>query len=563
MKKVTDMTYPTAATASLLCLLFTLTALPSVTARASQAELLQQLEMMEQMDELDRQEFNQLLQQADQCAEQLDFVCARQRMNDASPLMLDPDMEQRYQASQSYYQTMQGYAAGLIQDSIDYRPLAQFKEICPDPFADYSRYEAEGNDFHSVSSRWIKRRSQHEEFIACKETFSRSYDIDGWTAALAEKQTLEKSLDNRSKSGIHNLSRQSEIRKIHAYIDEEGDSYQEVMNDYAEQLSFLARRDSSSSSSGDWMDSLAVGLQNLNQQLQNNNQQIQNNINQIHQQVARENQQRRQQNQEAIAAKARQQRQQQKLLAEQKRQLQLQHERQKQIAANSKPTTLYTRGPDQHRTIGNATGSVNLGGGPQNTQTGAVRFDYQGSRPDQQNSANGSPVSASARPGNTPSSVLASAGNTPSPGNSSPGLPSSGSNTPGSSDTASALIEQHVWKAYSAEKQSEGLLTTKENTMYEMTGTVRFVHTFYRKSYTDRCTIDYGTLLLVDWEYHGKKALQFREYFVSHGDALDAWFEHKNGTSRYKDYSQNYEDIERALRHEDCQSVARGKWVNY
>ncbi len=555
-----DMTYPAAATTSLLCLLFTLTGLTPSTAHASQAELLQQLEMMEQMDELDRQEFNQLLQQADQCAEQLDFSCTRQRMHEASPLMLDPDMEQRYHASQSYYQTMQGYAAGLIQDSIDYRPLAQLKEICPDPFADYSRYETEGNDFYSVSSRWIRRRTQHEEFVACKDAFSESYDISSWTDSLAQMQALEQQLDHRKLAAIHDLSRASERRKILDYIDDEEDTYQDVLHDYADQLSFLARRDANNSGSGstNWMDALNTGLQAMNQQLQANNQQFQNNLNQLQQDIIRQNQQRREENRAAIAAKAREQKQQQNLLAAQQRQQQ--QLREQQLAANSKPTTLYTRGPDQHRTIGNTTGSVNLGGGPQNTQTGAVRFDYQGSRPGQQNSATGNQISASANRSNTPSSALAPAGNTPSSGSGSTAFPSAGT---GTNDTETALIEQHVWKAYSADNQSEGLLTSKENIIYDMTGTVRFVHTFYRKSHTDSCTIDYGTLLLIDWEYHGKKALLFREYSVSHGDALNAWFEHKNGTSRYKDYSLNYEDIERALRHEDCQSVARGKWVNY
>lgn len=565
------MAYTSAATTLLLCLMLTLTGLLSSAACASQAELLKQLEMMEQLDELDRKEFNRLLEQADLCSEQLDFSCARQHMREAAPLIFDPAMEQRFDASQSYYQEMQNYAADLIQETIDYRPLVQFRELCPDPFADYGNSEARGNDFHRVASRWIDRRTQHEEFVACKEAFDDGYDIDDWADSLAEMQALEKQLDHRSKAAVHELSRASEQRRIRSYIEDEEDTYQDVMRDYARQLSYLARRDAGhSSGSGDWMDALNTSLQAMNQQMQANNQQIRRNLDKLQQEAVRQARRRREENRAAIAARVREQQQRQKLLAERQHRLQRLRKQQKQTAANREPAMTYVRGEDQNRIISNSYGSVNLGGGAQNTQTGAVRFDYRRSGPDPQSSTGNSQASGSANSGNHPTAQVASSGHTAPTGTGTSGMPYATSGAPsatpatGSGNTKKPQIEQHVWKAYAADNQSDGLLSTRENTIYSnMTGTIRFLHTFYRKSYTDKCTIDYGTLWVVDWEYHGEKELRFSNYFPTPEDARRAWFDHKNSPGKEKSYSDRYEDIERVLRNDGCESVARGKWVHY
>jgi len=331
------MAYTTAATTSMLCLIFTVIGLVPSVARASQADLLKQLEMMEQMDVLDRLEFQELLEEADRCAEQLDFSCARQHMSEARPLMFDPAMEQSYNASQSYYQEMQNFAADLIQETIDHRPLVQFKEICPDPLEDYSSSEARGYDFDSVASDWNDRRTQHEEFVACKEAFDDSYDIDDWADSLAEMQALEKQLDHRSKAAVHKLSLASEQSKIRSYIEEEKDTYQDVMRDYDSRLVYLARRNASNSS-GDWMDALNASLQAVNQQMQANNQQILNNLNRLQQEAIRQNRQRYDESRVAAAAQVREQKRVQNLMAEQQRQQQLLRERQKQIIATSKPS---------------------------------------------------------------------------------------------------------------------------------------------------------------------------------------------------------------------------------
>jgi len=334
------MAYTTAATTSMLCLIFTVIGLVPSVARASQADLLKQLEMMEQMDVLDRLEFQELLEEADRCAEQLDFSCSRQHMKEASSLMFEPAMEQRYQASQSYYQEMQNFAADLIQETIDNRPLAHFKAFCPDPLEDYSRSETRGYDFDRVSSLWIDRHAQHEEFVACIEAFDDSYDIDDWADLLAEMQALEKQLDHRSKADVHELNLASEQRRIRRYIEEEKDTYRDMMRDYESRVLYLARTNSNSSGSGsgDWMTALNSSLQTINQQLQANNQQLQNNLKKLQQDAFRQNQQRREESSARIAAKVREQKRLEKLMAEQQRQQQLLQERQKQIIATSKPS---------------------------------------------------------------------------------------------------------------------------------------------------------------------------------------------------------------------------------
>lgn len=333
-----DMVYSPAATTSLFCLMCTLTGLlPSTALAASQADLLKQLDMMEQMDELDRQEFYELLEQSDRCAEQLDFSCSRQHMSEARPLMFEPEMEQSYNASQSYYQEMQNFAADLIQETIDLRPQVQFKNICPDPLADYSRREIGGQDFDRIADNWIERHAQHEEFLACKEAFDDSYDIDDWADSLAEMQALEKQLDHRSKATVHELSLASEQRGIDRYIEGEIDTYKDMVRDYDSRLVYLARRNASNSS-GNWMDALNTSLQAMNQQMQANNQQILNNVNRLQQEAVRQNQRRYEQSRAAVAAKVREQKKVQELMAEQQRQQQLLRERQKQIIASSKPS---------------------------------------------------------------------------------------------------------------------------------------------------------------------------------------------------------------------------------
>lgn len=332
-----DMAYTTAPTNSLLCLMFTVTGLVSSTVFASDADLVKQLEMMEQMDLLDRLEFQELLEQADRCAEQLDFPCSRQHMKEARPLMFDPEMEQRYSASQTYFQDMQTHAAGLIQGTIDDRPLAQLKDICPDPFDDYSSREANSNDFNRVADRFVNRYNQYEEFMSCKEAFHDIYDLDSWADSLAQAQALEKQLDNRSKAAVHELSRASEIRKIDNYIDEVKDSYLDLQRDFTDQLNYIARRNSSSSSSGNWMSALNTSLQAMNQQMQANNQQLQNNLKKLQQDAFRQSQKRREESRTSTSTKVREQERLEKLMAEKQRQQQLLQERQKQIIANSKP----------------------------------------------------------------------------------------------------------------------------------------------------------------------------------------------------------------------------------
>jgi len=429
-------------------------------AETSQQEMLRQLEMLEQLDDMDRQTFNRLTDEADSCAGNLNFTCVKQKLADARPLIIDDRMQQRFAASEEYHQTMQDHAVELISQTMAQRPLATFKEACPDPFADYSSYESESNSMSWVSDRWLERQSEHDEFVACSDAFNNIYDFNAWSSSLAEMQSLQKQLDTNTGAGIHKLSRQSEIRSINNYIDDEEATYQRALDDYMSQLAFLARKANSNQSSGDWMTALNSTLQTINNDMQasvDSHNEFMAKINRMREDSQRQKRQREQQQAQArreAEMRRQQQIRQQQIRQQQIRQQQLERQRQQQLAANNKPTHTYTRGPEQHRTIGNSTGSVNLGGGPQNTQTGAVRFDFQGD-------GNGSAGSSSNNGNTSASNSSRNSGGNNSYGSSTGGNASTDDNST-KTGTGSGQNQKKQQRQQEQEKQAAELKRQQE-----------------------------------------------------------------------------------------------------
>jgi|GEM_PF-6133223 len=244
-----------------------------------------------------------------------------------------------------------------------------------------------------------------------------------------------------------------------------------------------------------------------------------------------------------------------------------QEHRQQLSRKNQKAETIYTRGPDQHRTIGNSTGSTNLGGGPQNTQTGAVRVDQATSR-SAGNKHNTGSSNNLAYNNTTVNSDSGSASGQQQPVQSMPpGVTGSNENKGNNDQTPRGIdtLPQYIWSATQAKKESEGLGTTKSSLIFsQMRCRVGFVHNLYRPSLTDDCTVDYGRVLVTQWEFYDELEPKLKLYHLNHGTALDEFPERKNLGYNYKNYSIRPENIEEYLRDKKgCKSVARGKWVTF
>jgi hypothetical protein len=273
----------------------------SALAATSQQELLNKLDMMDQLDDMDRQQFGTLLDNADNCTRTANFVCARQQLGEARPLVFEQPMKRRLDEADARLQAAESDAANLVRQTIDARPSAQLKKTCPYPFPDISWRHARNDDFDTLTRDMARMNRDNEDFEDCSQAFTEQYGLNDWASVLDDMQRLEQSLAaiDQPVNDIRSLSLASERKAMQEYQDRVEDDIQDIRRGYGPLIeSALANEQNSQNNSNSLM-AINSTLQGINQQMQQNNAQSQARLNNLMAQARAEQAARQQAEREA------------------------------------------------------------------------------------------------------------------------------------------------------------------------------------------------------------------------------------------------------------------------
>ena len=120
----------------------------------------------------------------------------------------------------------------------------------------------------------------------------------------------------------------------------------------------------------------------------------------------------------------------------------------------------------------------------------------------------------------------------------------------------------YVYSAVTANYETEGRGTSKENLVYDMEGEVILTDDFYRSPVF--CQVDHGSVLIVEWTWLKGGAPSFGDnYFSTPDAALDDWWRRKGETTLLNRISDTRNELEEmSTINGDCAEITGG-FIDY